>query len=110
MKVAIDLDGTAWSYPAVFSDIMEAMQKSGHQVGILTAHNVRSKDSDIDLFKRRGLPNPDFYIAKESEESGIKPRVWKPAMMKKHNIDMLWDDFDSKSTIEFIIAEKHKVR
>ena len=106
MVIGLDLDGTAWDFRFFFSEIMSGLQARGHKVGILTSHNGdKLKKADLHLFKSRGFPKPDFYIAKTKQEASIPPREWKPAMMDKHGIGYLFDDFDSK-TIEVIIKNK----
>lgn len=95
MKIAIDLDGTAWAHRELFRCMINGFIAAGHQVGILTGHNVKSAVADLHLWKARGFPTVHFYIAKETEEAGIPAEIWKPSMMKKHQIDYLFDDLDT---------------
>lgn len=91
MKIAIDLDDTAWKYQDLFVGITTGLKETGHTVGILTAHSTRLRKNDLKLWKDRGFPNPDFYIAKLDPSEPIGP--WKARMMKRHKIDVLFDDF-----------------
>lgn len=109
MKIAIDLDGTAWSYPSFFAELMRALQARGHKVGILTAHNWKLQEPDLHLFRARGFPTPDFYLAKTAEEAGIPSREWKPKVMQEQGIDWLFDDMDDFDKISLYTTEK-KVR
>lgn len=102
MRIAIDLDGTAWKHRQFFSDIVKGLQAAGHKVGILTAHNWALQEADLKLFQARGFNKPDFYYAKTAEEAGIPSRTWKLTQMKKHEIDFLFDDFDTDKTIQLV--------
>lgn len=96
LRIAIDLDGTAWSFTAFFIELMRALQARGHKVGILTSHNESMRSADLNLFSRRGFPAPDFYIAKRTDEAHIAASQWKPAAMRLHAIDWLFDDLDTR--------------
>lgn len=95
LKIAIDLDGTAWKHTYFFSEFCQAMVKRGHQVGILTAHSPDFADSDYDLWKKRGFPEPSFYICNSDKEwiGNLK----RKEMIKNH-IDVLFDDFGGNNT------------
>lgn len=97
MKIALDLDGTAWLHRKFFIELMKGLQAMGHEVGILTAHNERSKEEDIKLFKARGFPTPDFYYAKKADgsEASIPSTAWKPRIMEDECIDYLLDDYET---------------
>lgn len=106
MKIAIDLDGTAWDkdYREFFTEFCHAMKKQGHRVGILTAHNCKLKVADLKLWSARGFPEPDFYICKtDVEKSELKLTegnngLWKARMVRLHRIDYLFDDMDGNET------------
>ncbi len=97
MKFAIDLDGTAWKYRRLFITLMRALQQSGHQVGILTAHSPALEREDRRLLLARGFPVPDFFINKQEPTEPCKP--WKERMVQEHDIDCLFDDFDSPTIV-----------
>ncbi len=97
MKFAIDLDGTAWKYRTLFAVLIRALQRDGHQVGILTAHSPELEREDRRLLAARGFSVPDFFINRqEPVETG---RPWKERMVREHGIDCLFDDFDSPTII-----------
>ena len=83
MKIAIDLDGTAWKHRKFFSELAYAMQSKGHQVGILTAHYDETfREPDLRLWIARGFPEPDFYIARRGEEEhNMHIGEWKNKMV-----------------------------
>ena len=102
MRIAIDLDGTAWSHKPLFISICKGLVSNGHEIGILTAHNKNLTEADLHLWKARGFPPAHFYLCKDDHESSIPTREWKMSMMKKHKIDYLFDDFDSYNNMEII--------
>ena len=63
LKIAIDLDGTAWKHTYFFSEFCQAMVKRGHQVGILTAHSP----DFADMIMMRMY----FELLKESPPEGV---------------------------------------
>ena len=95
MKIGIDLDGTAWRYQEFFKEFIKAMKLRGHTVGIVTAHRG-IKQEDLNLWSRRGFPNPDFYISKDEfpERLGEQTRFWKLRVCNINGIEYLFDDFD----------------
>ena len=95
MKIGFDLDGTCWEHRELFIAIITGLKLQGHSVGIVTAHNKASYPADMDLWKKRGFPEVNFYIAKGDEAKDIPTRDWKMSMCKGENIDFLFDDFDS---------------
>ena len=95
MKIAIDLDGTAWKYPNYFRDLIKNMRLLGHEVGILTAHTKRIEGADKRLLKARGFSEIDFFINKTDAEKNIPSKEWKVKKCKEHNISILFDDFDT---------------
>lgn len=100
LKIAIDLDGTAYRFPELFSEIMRGLQRAGHSVGILTGHSEKdAKFSDLRKLKSLGFPDPDFYHG--SQDGDVDPHVWKPKKVKKYKIDYLFDDFKSPTVILF---------
>ena len=97
MKFAIDLDGTAWKYRRLFATLMQALQRDGHQVGILTAHGPSLEPEDRRLLCARGFPPSDFFINKLEPAEPCKP--WKERIVQEHDIDCLFDDFDSPTIV-----------
>lgn len=98
MRIGIDLDGTAWAHRELFKAMIHGFIACGHEVGIVTAHNERLKEADLDLWDARGFLAPSFYIAKSADgrELHVPPEIWKPEMMKKHNLDYLFDDLETE--------------
>lgn len=113
MKIAIDLDGTAWKHREFFIEFVKAMKKANHNVGILTAHNCNLKIKDLNLWRKRGFPKPDFYICKtEEDKEKYKPLdgnngLWKADMVDKYNIDFLFDDLDNNNIYVDYFIERH---
>ena len=95
MKIAFDLDGTCWEHRELFSAIIKGLRDQGHMVGILTAHNETLEKPDLALWKARGFPDVNFYIAKTTECRDIPSFDWKMSMCKGESIDFLFDDFDT---------------
>ncbi len=100
MKIAVDLDGTAWFHTELFIALVNSMKNSGHEVGILTSHNLNLRTSDLKKWLDKGFENPSFYIGK-SDADKKKFKVlngnngfWKASMVKKHKIDYLFCDMD----------------
>ena len=95
MKIAIDLDGTAWKHREFFREFVLAMKTRGHEIGILTAHYYETYlDPDLKLWKLRGFPKPDFYIARKGEdEHRMLIGDWKRKSVLEFEIDVLFDDF-----------------
>ncbi len=105
MKIAIDLDGTAWLHREFFKELVMAFKFMGHEVGILTAHSLDFEEKDIKLWLARGFLKPDFYIAKPDRKSHIGE--FKRNAIKEHNIDVLFDDFGGNNpAIEKTFLEK----
>ena len=95
MKVGIDLDGTAWKYPFLFTEIVKGLKSQGHTVGIVTAHRGL-READLNLWAKRGFPKPDFYISRDTYKGSHKTvKQLKLAMAK--DLDYLIDDFDTDS-------------
>lgn len=93
MKISIDFDGTLWQHQDFFRAFMIAMQKDGHEVGMLTGHHMKTKSDDFNLMKARGFPAPDFFIGRP-DGGTIHGGSFKPRMIEKHNIDYHFDDCD----------------
>ena len=112
MKIAIDLDGTALYHREFFREFMKAMQDRGHQVGILTSHNVKDKPEDLLMLEALDFPKPDFYIGKTDEEKAeLKPTIgnngtWKARMVEEHEIDYLFGDLDKNPNYLKAFREK----
>lgn len=94
-RVAIDLDGTAWSHIELFKAIIKGLKDYNYEVGILTAH-VNLREKDLNLWRSRGLPEVDFYYSKIRGEEHIPSKEWKIMMCNRHNIHYLFDDFDTE--------------
>lgn len=112
MKIAVDLDGTALYHREFFREFMRAMQALGHEVGILTSHNVEDEEEDLLMLEALDFPTPDFYIGKTDEEKEeLKPTVgnngtWKARMVEQHDIDYLFGDLDRNP--EYLKAFRNK--
>lgn len=94
MKISIDFDGTLWDHMAFFREFMTVMQKSGHQVGMLTGHSMDTKDKDIELMKARNFPKPDFYFGRTEKYMSYNGAVYKSFIIRTENIDLHFDDCD----------------
>jgi len=112
VKIAIDLDGTAWFHREFFKDFVNAMQFFGHEIGILTSHNCNLKTKDLELWKQGGFPEPDFYICKtDDEKKELKETpgnngTWKARMVREYSIDYLFDDLDgNEQYIDYFTKE-----
>lgn len=90
MKISIDLDQTLWHHQAFFRAFMRAMQRDGHQVGILTSHKFIHEAADRALMEKRGFPNPDFYIGRR--DIGGDYAKQKAVAIVNHGIDIHFDD------------------
>ena len=99
MKIAFDLDGTLWSYQRIFRGMQALLQRSGHQVGILTTHGIDARGNDIELLKKRKFPAFDFFICKTKKNTmtAENDTAWKVRMLAENNIDLLFDDCDDGS-------------
>ncbi len=95
MKIAIDLDGTAWKYQDYFRDLIRNLRNLGHEVGILTAHSKDIEGADKRLLKARGFPEVDFFINKTNKEKKLSSKEWKIKKCEEYDIDILFDDFDT---------------
>ena len=82
LKVAIDLDGTMWAHPELFSEMARALKARGHSVGILTANHVSRERANRTRLRKAGFLRPDFFISKTTEELMIPLRTWKPRVMR----------------------------
>jgi hypothetical protein len=106
LKIAIDLDGTAWKHQEFFKDFIIGMRLLGHSIGIITAHSMNYLEKDLELWKARGFPdNVDFYYGKPE---GLLIGEWKRHIMEKEKIDVLIDDFggDNKDIMKSFFNEK----
>lgn len=95
MKIAFDLDDTAWQYRTFFRDLAHGMKARGHQVGILTAHDDSIREADLRLWEARGFPPADFLYNNSSNPGpqGYSHRDWKQEVCRRNGIDVLFDDF-----------------
>lgn len=90
MKISIDLDQTLWQHQAFFRAFIRAMQRDGHQVGILTSHKFIHEPADRALMEKRGFPEPDFYIGRR--DTGGDYAAQKATAIVNHGIDIHFDD------------------
>jgi hypothetical protein len=99
MKIAFGLDGTVWSYQRTFRLLQHLLQKSGHSVGVLTAHSAEIQNKDRHLLKERGFAPFDFFICRTAENILEDEAVdsWKLRMLAQHDIDLLFDDCDNNN-------------
>ena len=97
MKISFDLDGTLFAYPNELISFGLFMQGRGHKVGILTGHAMKHIEDNI-LPSLKQYFTPDFYIGRDFEpenprwDADEKNQIWKPQMIKEHNIDIHFDD------------------
>ena len=92
MKISIDMDGTLWQHQDFFRAFMKAMQKDGHQVGILTSHSHKIESGDRRLMQGRGFTEPDFFLNRKDDSEHGAP--FKIRTIKEQGIDYHFDDFD----------------
>jgi hypothetical protein len=57
MRIAFDLDGTAWKFPFLFSEIARGLKSRGHEIGILTAHTEDLKRGIENVGLLEGFPH-----------------------------------------------------
>lgn len=100
MKVSFDLDDTAWKYRRPFAALACALKEAGHQVGMLTGHGDRARESDLRLWEERGFPVPADFLLNADDCLRAKipwhntpQRTWKLELARQEGIDMHFDDF-----------------
>lgn len=91
MRIAIDLDGTAWKHREFFKEFCWAMSDRNHDIYILTAHSPDYQLKDLELWNSRGFPPPALYLCKQDPQQLIGD--FKRKAIKEHQIDILFDDF-----------------
>jgi len=94
MKISIDLNGTFYYKPEFFQWFASAMQLAGHTVGILTGHNATSETHDRVKLARLFYFYPDFYLGRTEEYLPFNGAKFKCDMIRKHSIDIHFDDMD----------------
>ena len=91
LRIAIDLDGTAWKHSKFFKEFVWAMMRIGHEIIVLTA-TTKTEEYNLFLWEAKmGYPYIDFYISKGNTKQLIGEG--KRDMCKKYEIDHLFDDF-----------------
>jgi hypothetical protein len=109
VRVSFDLDGTAWKHQAIFIALAKALQRDGHEVGVLTAHSEGLRAADLRLWAARGFPAPDFfYNADDMLKAGVGSlglRHQKISFAEMVGITCHFDDFDDfhPDEIEFAV-------
>lgn len=97
MHVTIDLDGTWYAHPAVFTDLAGALTAQGHTVGILTGHLPWQQDADRRWFADHGIPYPALALYCDPATLPEPYSVaavgrWKAQQCADHAIDVHFDD------------------
>lgn len=113
MRVSVDFDGTLAEYVEIYKQLISALRKSGHEVGILTGRNDTTIEDDTAFLRKYGI-EVDFFINTESlgvyerlmiewSERGLTNMnrddiacIWKARMFGSHHIDMHFDDAADK--------------
>jgi len=103
--VAFDLDGTAFAYPELFSEMMRGLQKADHLVGFLTARPAWSQHQDLVWLRQNEFPEPDFFFSRLAEEETMPAIEWKKRIMETRQIDYLFDDFSTR-TIRLVTLKR----
>lgn len=113
MKISIDLDGVLWHNQAFFRSFMLAMQKEGHQVGILTSHKIIHEFADRALMEKRDFPCPDFYIGRPKDHKertdGLSYAALKVKAIQEHGIDYHFDDSITECIRESLGPDAYKI-
>lgn len=117
MKIAIDLNGTAWFHKELFKELLWGLHSRGHEIGVLTANWPNRKEKNLEHWESLGYPEPEFYIDKDEKAKEIyKPLkgnngLWKAEMVSKHEIDYLFCDLDENPDYveAFIKIHPHKL-
>ena len=114
MKVSFDLDGTAWKYRDLFSELAHALVARAHEVGILTGHEDETdnhkgiRQADLHLWKARGFPEASFLLnATDCRRAGIPwhgvgQREWKAELARRSGVALHIDDWGTNDRIEFM--------
>lgn len=92
MKISIDLDGTLYFKLDFFREMITKLQDN-HEVGILTGHSQESWQRDIEKLNSLGV-YPVFYLGRTAEYIPFNGAKFKIDMIRLHNIDIHFDDFD----------------
>ena len=92
MKIAIDMDGTFWEHWTFFGEMGRGLQALGHQVGILTGHDVAIEAEDRRLLLARCNFTPDFFLNRDDEALKRYVIEWKAEILDKEGIDVHYDD------------------
>lgn len=101
MKITFDIDGVLSHYPDILFPLIALLRASKHEVGICTGRALSGIPQDLrDQF--------DFVISADGEDDEMtvlghlakddeeKMCVWKPIVMRKHGIDLHFDDWADK--------------
>jgi hypothetical protein len=97
MKIAFDFNGILDVYPQIVFPFIELLRASGHQVGLCTG-NASS------AFPKEYKDYWDFTIFCDNAEQEMKDcgrvskkhedkmKYWKSAILKKNNVDIIFED------------------
>lgn len=91
MKIAVDLDGTAFKHSTRLKNLINALYFYGFSVGIITAHPPEDVEKDLEKWFALGFPYPSFLLYMPIEEKFIG--TWKRKVMEENHIDIIIDDF-----------------
>jgi hypothetical protein len=91
MKISIDLDGSFFAHPEFFTELATALQKAGHQVGVMTGRMKKTQENDKKEVESYGF-KPDFFYNRLDTAKGTPSMRFKAATMRGAGIDAHFDD------------------
>jgi hypothetical protein len=96
MKISIDWNGCYMEHKEYFDEMAKALQKAGHQVGILTGERERDpydkrKSKRDEIMKDIGFA-PDFVYLWGEYETIANGNMWKAERMVENEIMVHYDD------------------
>lgn len=98
MKIAFDFNGVIDTHPNIIIPMIVLLQKSGHEVGLVTGNKS-------DAFPKEFKDKFDFTVFCDGPDEEMracgkiattdeeKMKWWKSAVLKEHNIDIIFDDY-----------------
>ena len=98
MKIAFDFNGVLDIYPNIFFPLIHLLRISGHQVILCTGNASKAfpqefKDQfDFCIFCD-GPEEEKRLTGRVAKNHVEKMKYWKAAALKKHKVDLLFDDF-----------------